>query len=480
MASKKQDSGSKSEKKAQLKGQATPRENRQRSQARDSTKDVADQPQAQVSELEQGSGFSILDLLDVRKALRYLLSLVEPMIPERYRRKLPFCAALAVVLIGLTYSAHKYWYLIVGIPDVHLNVNNTSDEPRTLPTYVWAEIVLQSGERIDGYSMKLPPPHGQGAENGSAEVGPGKRGQMHLRHPKRANLYRIYKEGNAFLVLKFYRDAGYTDLMGNLGRIQFNEIGLTSVGLPDIQYSNGKPEWERPGICLFFGIESSADPNIQETLKEVRRELVTSAEPFCWVVTREDYEQERDRFDAYTKRSVASAGGNNTASRYQGRSLVARVNIRGWSDSRERWVFEISDAQKKIRDARVLVGCGPMRKGAAKDTILTASQKEMMFMALQRRIVRYYGIEGQIDEVIYRGPNDIEAFLNVGSYMGVRKDMVFNVLSDGIDGLSCGTVEIESIPDGVRGASGPLKAENLNELNYTKFESLRVKYTEEW
>ena len=479
MARKRQNRANKPEKKAERKRQVARSQRRRTSRAEDNAKDVTAQPQAPVSKLKHDDGFSILDILDIRKALRYLLSLVEPRIPERYRRKLPILFALAVLLVGLAYTAHRYWYLIVGIPDIRLIANQEPGALFTLPKYVWAEIVRQSGEPVVGHSMEVRVTSTEvwfreipGADNGSAKTEAGKTIRMRLIHPKQRDLYAHYKQGNYFLILRFFRDSGYTDLIGDLWRIPFSKTGLKTIGLPPLNFYSldGKHVLERPGISLLFEInKDAADPN---DLKSVLRELVNATEPFCWVANREQFRREKERYDAHAKSVAASSG---PALPYQRRSLAAKVTIMGWSDSRKRWIFELEDAQRKIEDGRVLVACGSK---------LTDTTKRMILTKLLEKIVKYYGIVGQIDEVIQ--PKDkkgkYEARLNIGSYMGVNKGMVFKVLSKGIDPLQCGQVKIEKVPEGIRGAAGELtlgEGRTPNEYNYKTFETCPVEFDRE-
>lgn len=234
MARKKRGSNNKPEKKTVAKGEATPLEGRQPSQAEDSARDVIAQPQAPVSESRHDAGFSFPDIFDIKKALRYLLSLVEPMIPEPYRPKLPLFAAIVVMLIGLGYLVHIYWWWIVGVPDVCGIVYNDSSVDDTVPRdgllYIYKYKDNESRDYLSHASFQIRLPEDEVGKSKSVSVPQGKRQEIELRLDENTNhvrkkLYEYYRMGNTYVALTFFpgRMREYTP-----ERIPFNKKTLTS------------------------------------------------------------------------------------------------------------------------------------------------------------------------------------------------------------------------------------------------------------
>jgi len=241
MASKKRGSRKKPKKKAGAKGEVAPFERRQHGQSEDSAGNETAQPQAPVSESSQDGSFSFSDILGLKKALYYLVSnalhylvlLVWPKMPERYRRKLHLFVALAVVLIGIGgYLVYRYWVLFVGIRDicgtVYIDSNVLDAVPSEGLLYIYK--LQDSNEPIFNTRFQIRDPQVEMGDSENVSVKPQDKPRIELRLDKntihnRKELYKYYRMGNKYLALIFFPDQmrEYTSK-----RIQFNEKTLKS------------------------------------------------------------------------------------------------------------------------------------------------------------------------------------------------------------------------------------------------------------
>lgn len=418
---------------------------------------------------EQDSSLRLSGITSFGAALHNVLKLIEGIIPERYRSKLSHLVALVIVLIVLACIAWTFRHILIGVPDVYVTFKNKSDQISLVPRYVRAQIVDHSGQEIDGYPLQIRITQVQAAEDRNfLIVDPNSVLKIRLTLPKTAALYKIYEEGNVYLALQFFLDPSYENPKYVSHRFLFSKKGLR----PPPIILDSDPYLDEPGIYVFFEIDPNTEPHCRENLKSDMEELEIAAREMFWVTTRTDYEQAREKIDSDVKKNEPSIGIENLASWDQAFSTMVRITIIGYIQigSRMKWAFDLDETQNRIRDMRVSVDCGPTLTDIAKKKILSE---------LQQTIVDYCGIRGAIFEIIppSNGGDNYVAILDIGSFMGVQKDMVFNVLSKGTANLPCGTVTITKVtPQSTWGAEGSLniKIEKLSKHNFIDYEDYCV------
>jgi hypothetical protein len=241
MANNNQDSRTKTENNAGAEGEVAPLKGRQNGQSEGIAGNETTKTQALASESKQDGGFSFSDILSLRKALYYLISkalhylvlLVWPKMPERYRRRLPLFVALAVVLIGIGgYLVHRYWVLFVGIPDICGTVYNDSNVLDAVPSegllYIYE--LQDSNKPTFNTNFQIRDPQVEMGNSENVSVKPQEKRRIELRLDKntihnRKELYKYYLMGNKYAALIFFpgQMREYTPK-----RIQFNEKTLKS------------------------------------------------------------------------------------------------------------------------------------------------------------------------------------------------------------------------------------------------------------
>jgi len=390
-------------------------------------------------------------------ALQNVLKLIEGIIPERYRSKLSHLVALVVVLVVLAGVAWTFRHVLLGIPDIYITVINKSDQ--SVPQHIRATIIDHTGKEIDGHPMQL-------IRNNQEQD---KDEKIQLRFPKRQKLYRAYEAGNVYLALQFYLDQGHEKLKYISARFLFSKEGLQRpppIVLGSELYS------DQLGIYVSFEIDPDAEPDRKENLKSVMEELEKAARQMFWVATRSDYELAKEKSGIGAKKNESAIKNDNLASKDSSRLIMVQITIIGYIQigSNMMWAFDLNETQKRIRDFRVSVDCGP---------ILTDMAKKMILEELQKTIVDHCGIKGTIYEVMPSSTKKGKyvAILDINSLHGVRKGLVFNVLSKGTLNLPCGTVEITKVTQqSTWGAEGILDIDvgELNESNYIDYEDSNV------
>lgn len=391
-------------------------------------------------------------------ALHNVLKLIERIIPERYRSKLTHIVALVIVFIVLAFVAWKFRHILLGVPDIYITVINKSEQILPVPQYVRAKIIDHTGQEIAGYPMQMI--HNTQEQDKDEKI--------QLRFPKKQALYQAYEEGNVYLALQFFLDASYQELKYVSKRFLFSKKGLR----PPPIILDSDLYLDEPGIYVFFEIDPNTEPDYREKLKSDMEELEKAAREMFWVTTRTKYKQVSEKIESILNKNKPSMGIENLASWDQANLIMVRITIVGYIKigSHMKWAFDLNETKKRIRDVRVSVDCGPNLEKIAKQTILDA---------LQRTIVDFCGIKGTVFEIIQPSneEDDYVAILDIGSFMGVRKDMEFIVLSKGTANLPCGRVKITKVtPKSTWGAKGSIiiETEELNKFNYTKYEDYNI------
>lgn len=432
MATRKHDRRGKSRKKIQPKGQVIPSEDRKRGKRKDSKRRVPDQPQIKRPQPEKDSGFSILDILDVRKALRYLLSLIEPMIPERYRRLI----AIAVVLVGVGFAAYTYRWLTMSVPDIHGTVYYGSGERVAVPadgqwyicetedsdepleqTHHYFKILSLSNEPYN--SDQVP----EDQTKDSVKV------RLNItRHLKKA-LHKFYGRGNVRLALTFFPD----DLDRRFTKkIRFNKSDL-EAGKPlfTINLRAAPSTSSENRLCLKVD-ERVTEPrtrrNLRETMEYIKREAMRRE--WFLIISCKKFEQLQAEFIAYRKELE---GAQDKMEREEDRYLYwpspvqVTLGLRKKENSQTQWI-SVTDAQQRIpKDGEYAQG------EWAVDSWETVDERNQVITEIvnniRRTVIRNYPIRGRIKSPPDGGEESM-VVLNVGSYMGVTDRETFNVLSE--------------------------------------------------
>jgi hypothetical protein len=272
-----------------------------------------------------------------------------------------------------------------------------------------------------------------------------------LQLNKTKDLWHIFKNGNAYLDLRFFplhsEPAPISGIPFNAGTLRISEP-VRFLELVDEYTLEESP----PIKACFSVLEDRVDPECREEVASVIELLKRGGEQrrqWFKIVAHEQFEALRKQYAMHEERRQknlhALPVGEDRAARHWDRMVAIRIDIGcNHNDSPRKLIVHLTDVKNKIDET------WPEDYG----TTLDWSVIDGILETVRDVTVQKYPVQGRIRAVDGDPMVRRYAWLSVGSWMGVREGMIFDVLSPGTN-TPIGKVKVTLVHPG-KGASGVL------------------------
>jgi len=382
---------------------------------------------------------------------------------DRFPGRLKKVAGWVVVIAILAYGCCKIWPHIewrVRRIQFYVTIVNTSDGRVSVSKdgrfSVYEGRGAANSPPFDDYLFAISCSEPKTVGSDSVDLQPGDMRRVLLQLNKTKDLWRIYKNGNAYLDLRFFtrgrEPAPVSGIPFNAGTLRISEP------VRFLELVDDDTLWESLPIRACFSVlEDRVDPEYRAEIERIIELLKRGGgqrRQWFKIIAREKFEELRKEFTKYEERHQknlpALPVGNDLAARRRDRMVAVHVAI-GYDhkDSSRKLIVHLTDVKDKI-DETWPEDYGITLDWAVIDDILDT---------VREVTVQKYPVQGRIRAV--DGDPSIRryAWLTVGSWMGVREGMKFDVLSPGTNS-PIGEVKVTLVHPG-KGASGVLTKEDV-------------------